>query len=317
MSGNKGGRAQAPGVLHLRINRTATIDGVGNCLWTASLLSVHGAVFLQLPLARVAITNLMCNVRRSSMAGIVNVPHDSSGGHLTSVDSRRPRSIPPTSSYGSQVMITSHGAPMPFGAKTAEEVLSAQTPTICSLPAHFAIRGLAVIVIAWNGFSLAMLETTELGQVMSYLSIFVYAWGLVASFTSFSAPKVAQGFYILVAAELVAVLCVDIYKISNVRSQTAEAEARSGSVGGGAPGAGTGADGGSGSERQGEAPNLTVSVFSLLVNAILHLGCLICARSVFRVSWERSHGSSIFCLNVRAYTLGTLILCSTDASTGS
>jgi hypothetical protein len=216
------------------------------------------------------------NARRSSMAG--TAPNDSRGG-LASVDSRHP-SIPPTSSYGRQVQITSHGAPMPTGAKTAEEVLAEQTPTICNLQANLAIRGLAVVVLAWNGFSLAMLETTELGRVMSYLSIVVYTVGLVASFASFSAPKVAQGFYILVAAELVAVLGVDIYKISQVVSARSPGAAEAQSGAGGAPEGGAGADG---DRKTVGAPNLTVAVFSLLVNAILHVGCLFCARCIIAI----------------------------------
>lgn len=39
-----------------------------------------------------------------------------------------------------------------MGAKSAAEVLAAQTPTICNIPAHLTVRGLAVLVIGWNAF---------------------------------------------------------------------------------------------------------------------------------------------------------------------
>ena len=169
---------------------------------------------------------------------------------------------------------------MPTGAKTADEVLAEQTPTICNLQAHLAIRGLAVVVLAWNGFSLAMLETTELDRVMSYLSVGIYTVGLVASFASFSAPKFAQSFYILVAAQLVAVLGVDIYQISQVLSARSPGAAEAQGGAGGAPEGGAGSDGDS---KTVGAPNLTVAVFSLLVNAILHVGCLFCARCVMTI----------------------------------
>ena len=184
--------------------------------------------------------------------------------------------VPPPLDYRN-VMVSSH-APMPLGAKTADEVLASQTPTICNLPAHLAVRGLAVLVLAWNAVSLALLETTELGRAMSYLSLGVYTVGLVASFTSFSAPKVAQGFYFLVAIELFAVLGVDIFKISRVVSaESAAAEAHNGAASGGDMGSDGG--GGDGAAEEKEAvPNLTLAVFSLLVNVILHFGCLFCAR---------------------------------------
>jgi len=74
---------------------------------------------------------------------------------------RRParRSEPPApldynnGSFGdSRIMVASHGAPMPLGPKTAQEILSAQTPKICNMPAQWTIRFLSLVVIGWNVF---------------------------------------------------------------------------------------------------------------------------------------------------------------------
>ena len=84
---------------------------------------------------------------------------------------RRPaRSEPPAplnhnnGSFGdSRIMVASHGAPIPLGPKTAQEILSAQTPKICNMPAQWTIRGLSLVVIGWNVFRSVLSVPSALG----------------------------------------------------------------------------------------------------------------------------------------------------------
>jgi hypothetical protein len=67
-------------------------------------------------------------------------------------------------SFGdSRIMVASHGAPMPLGPKTAQEILSAQTPKICNMPAQWTVRGLSLVVISWNVFRSALSVPSALG----------------------------------------------------------------------------------------------------------------------------------------------------------
>ena len=52
---------------------------------------------------------------------------------------------------------------MPLGPKTAQEILSAQTPKICNMPAQWTVRGLSLVVISWNVFRSALSVPSALG----------------------------------------------------------------------------------------------------------------------------------------------------------
>ena len=72
-------------------------------------------------------------------------------------------------SFGdSRIMVASHGAPMPLGPKTAQEILSAQTPKICNMPAQWTVRGLSLVVISWNVFRSAMSVPSALGLCVRF-----------------------------------------------------------------------------------------------------------------------------------------------------
>lgn len=177
-------------------------------------------------------------------------------------DRSRGGTIPPPSTsrdsaFGPCVTVTSHGAPLPTGAQTAQEILSAQTPTICNLPARNAICGLAVLVITWNVISLVAFTSTALEHAMCGSSLLVYVVGLLAAFRT--EPKFAKVFYLLVAAELLVILGADTYKVLQVHRALHE-------------------------EPDDEnRPNLTAAVLSLIVNLILHSSCLFCARRFHRI----------------------------------
>ena len=164
-----------------------------------------------------------------------NAHHASQDAGWGGESSRRPARRPELPALGvgsfggsTRVHVASHSAPLPLGPKTAQEILSAQTPTICNMPAHLTVRGLALLVIVWNVFRSALLPLpahpagymcqtqraqctpglsvhglggvgsyvslamTDLEKAMCVLSICVYAVGLVAAVTSFSAPKVSS-----------------------------------------------------------------------------------------------------------------------------
>ncbi len=82
------------------------------------------------------------------------------GGESSRRPARRPE-LPALvdGGYGgvARIHVASHSAPLPLGPKTAQEILSAQTPTICNMPAHLTVRGLALLVIVWNVFRSALL----------------------------------------------------------------------------------------------------------------------------------------------------------------
>jgi len=81
----------------------------------------------------------------------------------------------------------------------------------------------------------------------------------------------------MVGMELILVLGADIYMLTRLMNTGADStSSESAGVGGSRSGGREEGD----SEGEEVEGNLTVAVFSLVVNLILHVGCLFCARCV-------------------------------------